>query len=82
MDRQLYLAEIDRVNREGKYHPDWDSLAKHPVPAWYKEKRLGIFLHWGVFSVPSGEGCSGTVSSCVGGASGVTVVTAVGFVLL
>ncbi len=53
MDRQLYLAEIDRVNREGKYHPDWDSLAKHPVPAWYKEKRLGIFLHWGVFSVPA-----------------------------
>ena len=43
MDRQLYLAEIDRVNREGKYHPDWDSLAKHPVPAWYREKRLGIF---------------------------------------
>lgn len=53
MDRQLYLAEIDRVNREGKYHPDWDSLAKHPVPAWYREKRLGIFLHWGVFSVPA-----------------------------
>ena len=53
MDRQLYLAEIDRVNREGKYHPDWDSLAKHPVPAWYREERLGIFLHWGVFSVPA-----------------------------
>jgi len=53
MDRQLYLAEIDRVNREGRYHPDWDSLAQHPVPAWYKEKRLGIFLHWGVFSVPA-----------------------------
>ena len=53
MDRQLYLAQIDRVNREGKYHPDWDSLAKHPVPAWYREKRLGIFLHWGVFSVPA-----------------------------
>ncbi len=53
MDRQLYLAEIDRVNREGRYHPDWDSLAQHPVPAWYREKRLGIFLHWGVFSVPA-----------------------------
>lgn len=53
MDRQLYLEQIDRVNREGKYHPDWESLAKHPVPAWYQEKRLGIFLHWGVFSVPA-----------------------------
>lgn len=53
MDKQWYLAQIDRVNREGKYHPDWDSLATHPVPAWYREKRLGIFLHWGVFSVPA-----------------------------
>lgn len=53
MDRQQYLEQIDRVNREGKYHPDWDSLAEHPIPAWYKEKRLGIFLHWGVFSVPA-----------------------------
>ena len=53
MDKQTYLAQIDRVNREGKYHPDWDSLAQHPIPAWYQQKRLGIFLHWGPFSVPA-----------------------------
>lgn len=53
MDRAQYLERIDRVNREGKYHPDWDSLAGHPIPAWYAQKRLGIFLHWGVFSVPA-----------------------------
>ena len=53
MDKQAYLNQIDRVNREGKYHPDWDSLATHPIPAWYREKRLGIFLHWGPFSVPA-----------------------------
>lgn len=53
MDRAAYLARIDQVNREGRYHPDWDSLATHPVPDWYREKRLGIFLHWGVFSVPA-----------------------------
>lgn len=53
MDRQAYLALIDRVNAEGTYHADWNSLATHPVPAWYAEKRLGIFLHWGVFSVPA-----------------------------
>ena len=53
MDRQAYLAHIDRVNREGKYHADWASLAQHPVPDWYREKRLGIFLHWGPFSVPA-----------------------------
>lgn len=53
MDRQAYLEQIDRVNREGKYHPDWDSLATHPIPDWYAGKRLGIFLHWGIFSVPA-----------------------------
>ena len=52
MNRKLYLEEIDRVNREGPYRPDWASLAAHPVPEWYREKRLGIFLHWGPFSVP------------------------------
>ncbi len=53
MDKAEYLEQIDRVNREGRYHPDWDSLAAHPIPAWYSQKRLGIFLHWGPFSVPA-----------------------------
>ena len=53
MQQQLYLEQIDRVNELGPYHADWDSLATHPVPAWYAQKRLGIFLHWGVFSVPA-----------------------------
>ncbi len=53
MDRTAYLKEIDRVNREGTYHPNWESLAAHPIPAWYAQTRLGIFLHWGVFSVPA-----------------------------
>ncbi len=53
MDRKAYLAQIDLVNTRGPYHPDWDSLAAHPVPDWYRGKRLGIFLHWGPFSVPA-----------------------------
>ncbi|MBR4500982.1 MAG: alpha-L-fucosidase [Clostridia bacterium] len=53
MDKKAYLDRIDRVNALGPYRPDWDSLAAHPVPSWYREKRLGIFLHWGPFSVPA-----------------------------
>ncbi len=53
MNRQLYLEEIDRVNREGEYQPDWHSLASYHVPDWYKNTKLGIFLHWGPFSVPA-----------------------------
>lgn len=36
-----------------RYEPNWDSLDKRPLPAWYDNKKIGIFIHWGVFSVPS-----------------------------
>ena len=35
------------------YDPTWDSLDKRPLPSWYDEAKFGIFIHWGVFSVPS-----------------------------
>ncbi|MBE5813757.1 MAG: alpha-L-fucosidase [Clostridiales bacterium] len=53
MDRAWYLAQIERVICEGKYKPNWASLAEHPIPEWYRQKRLGIFLHWGPFSIPA-----------------------------
>ena len=53
MDKKAYLAEIDRVVAQGPWHDDWESLASHPVPDWYPRTRLGIFLHWGPFSVPA-----------------------------
>ncbi|CAF3810942.1 unnamed protein product [Rotaria sordida] len=36
-----------------QYTPDWTSLDSRPLPAWYDESKIGIFIHWGVFSVPS-----------------------------
>ena len=38
-----------------KFQPTWDSLDKRPLPSWYDEAKFGIFIHWGVFSVPSFE---------------------------
>ncbi|CAF1176629.1 unnamed protein product [Adineta ricciae] len=38
---------------EQQYTPDWASLDSRPLPAWYDESKIGIFIHWGVFSVPS-----------------------------
>ncbi|KAF2901668.1 hypothetical protein ILUMI_04511 [Ignelater luminosus] len=38
---------------DGKYAPTWESLDKRPLPKWYDEAKIGIFLHWGVYSVPS-----------------------------
>ena len=36
-----------------QYSPTWDSLDSRPLPNWYDDAKLGIFIHWGVFSVPS-----------------------------
>lgn len=36
-----------------QYIANWTSLDSRPLPAWYDESKIGIFIHWGVFSVPS-----------------------------
>ena len=36
-----------------QYAPDWNSLDQRPLPKWYDDAKIGIFIHWGVFSVPS-----------------------------
>ncbi|KAL3267007.1 hypothetical protein HHI36_011155 [Cryptolaemus montrouzieri] len=41
------------VTAELKYEPNWKSLDSRPLPDWYDEAKIGIFIHWGVFSVPS-----------------------------
>jgi alpha-L-fucosidase len=35
------------------YKPTWESLDSRPNPAWFNEAKFGIFIHWGVYSVPS-----------------------------
>ena len=35
-----------------RYEPTWDSVSEHPLPEWYDDAKLGIFLHWGLYSVP------------------------------
>ena len=36
----------------GKYEATIESLNTHPLPAWYADAKLGIFIHWGLYSVP------------------------------
>lgn len=30
-----------------------DSVKTHPLPDWYNDAKLGIFIHWGIYSVPA-----------------------------
>lgn len=35
------------------YQPTWESVSEHPLPQWYSDAKFGIFVHWGVYSVPA-----------------------------
>lgn len=34
------------------YEPTLESVARHPLPDWFQDAKLGIFVHWGLYSVP------------------------------
>jgi alpha-L-fucosidase len=41
------------VETQGPFLPSWESLKDHRVPDWYMDGKFGIFIHWGVYSVPA-----------------------------
>jgi alpha-L-fucosidase len=36
-----------------KYSPSWQSLDSRTIPSWFRNAKFGIFIHWGVYSVPA-----------------------------
>lgn len=44
---------VQQKDFTSRYQPDWSSLDSRPLPSWYDEAKFGIFIHWGVFSVPA-----------------------------
>ena len=48
-----YLWLIDDVIKKGKFKDNWKSLANNKTPDWYYKGKFGIFIHWGVYSVPA-----------------------------
>ena len=39
--------------QQTRYQPTWESLNQRPTPGWYDDAKFGIFIHWGVYSVPA-----------------------------
>ena len=46
-------AETASTNRNTPYKANWVSLAKYQTPEWFRDAKFGIFIHWGIFSVPA-----------------------------
>jgi Alpha-L-fucosidase/Alpha-L-fucosidase C-terminal domain len=57
MDKRVkeeWLKKIDKTISQGPYSADsWDNFEQYQTPKWYKDGKLGIFIHWGVYSVPA-----------------------------
>jgi len=51
--RSALLNEIDQADHQGPFRPDWESLQTYEAPAWYRDAKFGIFIHWGAYSVPA-----------------------------
>ena len=51
--KQNYLKKIDDCIAKGKYKDTWKSLGQYRVPDAYRDLKFGIFIHWGIFSVPA-----------------------------
>ncbi|HJZ97833.1 MAG TPA: alpha-L-fucosidase [Candidatus Solibacter sp.] len=48
-----FASNALRAMPEGQYEPTWESIRTHTVPDWYNDAKLGIFIHWGLYSVPA-----------------------------
>ncbi len=44
------------------YQPTLESVSTHPLPAWFDDAKLGIFIHWGLYSVPAWAPLAGELS--------------------
>ncbi|MGA2578203.1 MAG: alpha-L-fucosidase [Bryobacteraceae bacterium] len=51
--RAALVRQVDTGAQAGPFRPNWDSLKHYQLPTWYQDAKFGIFLHWGVYSVPA-----------------------------
>lgn len=47
------------------YQPTWESVGQHQVPSWFHDAKLGIFIHWGLYSVPGWAPTTGELAKVV-----------------
>ncbi|KAL1513457.1 hypothetical protein ABEB36_002865 [Hypothenemus hampei] len=50
---RIFLLSLTMGTIHAQYEPNWKSLDTRPLPSWFDEAKIGVFIHWGVYSVPS-----------------------------
>ncbi|MDQ6679178.1 MAG: alpha-L-fucosidase [Acidobacteriota bacterium] len=49
----LLLGYALCASAQQQYKANWESLDQRATPSWFLDAKFGIFIHWGVYSVPS-----------------------------
>jgi alpha-L-fucosidase len=49
----VWLSSAGAAETNVHYEANWASLDRRPAPEWYLDAKFGIFIHWGVYSVPA-----------------------------
>lgn len=49
----ILLLAHGSMAQQQQYEPTWESLDKRECPAWFPNAKFGIFIHWGLYSVPA-----------------------------
>jgi len=44
---------MGEMDIKGPYKANWESLNSHPLPRWFDDAKFGMFITWGVYSVPA-----------------------------
>lgn len=47
------ILTFSMVSAQVIYQPTWESLDSHQMPKWYDDAKIGLSMHWGVYSVPA-----------------------------
>ena len=50
-----FLFSIAADGQQQRFQPTWESLEHYKIPDWFRDAKFGIFIHWGVYSVPAYE---------------------------
>ena len=48
-----FFATNVQFAQQTKIEPTWESINNRAYPKWFQDAKLGIFIHWGLYSVPS-----------------------------
>jgi len=48
-----FLLQSQSAVGQQQYHPNWESIDARPTPQWFTDAKFGIFICWGLYSVPA-----------------------------